>query len=460
MQVTVTDMGLAREARARRQAALLSTHACLLLCLTMNIAGPLKQSPLIQASFEALLRQVTDLLKAAGLPVLHQECLTPHTGPEAYLVVSAPALHLKRLAVQLEDRDRLGRLMDLDVLEPSGNKLSRGDLQLPQRSCLICGQPGRACAAGRVHSAEALYEEACRIMRHSLLEQGIAQIANVAVKALLWELSASPKPGLVDRHNNGAHQDMNFFTFLDSATALQPYFARAARLGASRGMNADAFFALRAEGMLAEGEMLRATRGVNTHKGAIFTLGILCAAAGHLLVGDQPFSKEALSSAAISLTADSLIKERKNLQVPKTYGERRMQHGLSGARAEAAAGFPSVMETGFMALDRAFKNSDDADKACLEALYAIMQVTEDTVLLRRAEERGCQNELASLLESLKSDNRPSPEQLDARFNALGLSPGGSADLLAASLFVLNLLKLQLPPLGVLIESTSLQQQVE
>jgi len=113
-------------------------------------------------------------------------------------------------------------------------------------------------------------------------------VGNLALTATLYEVSAAPKPGLVDPFSRGAHSDMDYFTFLASAAALAPFFVDFARIGAEFAGESPGLLAeLRKLGIEAEKSMYAATQGINTHKGLIFSMGLACAAAGKLLVSDR-----------------------------------------------------------------------------------------------------------------------------------------------------------------------------
>ena len=432
----VLGMMRARDERAARQAALLKEFGRPLVSFTMNIAGPEKTNALIEKAFRLAVRRLKDALAASGIRLVHGEMHMKPSGPEGFFCVDGGVEAVKRLCVALEERDKLGRLLDLDVLDRGGGKLSREQLELPARGCVICGKTGSYCAASRAHSAETLFEEAMGRIAAALDAEADEAIAALAARALLTELAVTPKPGLVDRNNNGAHRDMDCHTFMASAAALQPYFSACARLGRELGAGEECFQQLRLEGMLAEGKMLRANGGVNTHKGAIFTLGILAAAAGHLVKQGLAPSPENLSAAAIAMTATALEQERAALSAARTYGEALMRGRLSGARAEAAAGFPTVMGHGLPALDGALGQGLTRDEAGARALLVIMLKAEDTVLLRRAGEQGAREALARVKAALVGGARPRDLlELDQYFISEGLSPGGSADLLAAVFFV-------------------------
>ena len=137
------------------------------------------------------------------------------------------------------------------------------------------------CGSRRAHSVEALQAATASLLAQITQTELIGLLAQ---KALILEVCCTPKPGLVDRRNSGSHRDMDIFTFAASTAALQPYFAACARIGIeTAGECAQTTFErLRLPGRMAEGVMLDATQGVNTHRGAIFSIGILCAAAGRL----------------------------------------------------------------------------------------------------------------------------------------------------------------------------------
>ena len=157
---------------------------------------------------------------------------------------------------------------DIDVLGPDSVPLSRSVLGLPPRSCLICGENAKVCARNRTHSMELVRWRTAQILNDYFKEQSADQAAAAAVRALLYEVSATPKPGLVDRNNSGSHQDMDFFTFVDSSSALIPWFRDFFSIGWEHGdETGDRLFErLRFAGQNAEAKMFSATGGVNTHK--------------------------------------------------------------------------------------------------------------------------------------------------------------------------------------------------
>src|SRR3954471_24263470 len=164
-------------------------------------------------------------------------------------------------------------------------------------------------------------------------------IGRAAVRALYTELALSPKPGLVSPLDSGAHDDMDMTTFMRSLFALRGYFCTIAAAGAS---GAD-FAELQALGLRAERRMLAATCGINTHRGAIFSLGLLAAAAGWLGAEGRSIAGDALGRCIARRWGAAIA--RAGEQASTSHGtEPVRRYGARGAREEAAAGFPLLFD--------------------------------------------------------------------------------------------------------------------
>lgn len=265
-----------------------------------------------------------------------------------------------------------------------------------------------------------------------------------ALSALLREAAASPKPGLVDRFNNGAHRDMDFYTFLDSAAAIAPYFGRMAEAGARSGAEAETLLSvLRPIGIEAEQAMFRATGGVNTHKGAVFSLGVLSAAAGFVLAASDSRRAEEVLSAASQIAAPAIQDLRRLSDAPATNGERLyLEHKIPGIRGEAAAGFPGVRDHALPLLRRLRREETHGEnEQLLQVLLTLMAQISDTNLLSRGGEEGLRFAQKEARRILALGGALTPEGMDALYGLdrvfirRNLSPGGCADLLAASVFL-------------------------
>ena len=409
-KITLEQMLLARDRRASRQAALLSRYGRPVISFTMNIAGPVKDSPLIRYAFRSGLRQ----LEALPCAQLCREVIFEPTGPEALLVYETQdARLLKAFCIRLESEGEAGRLFDLDVLDANGEKLSRET----GRTCLVCGGPVSVCSRSRAHGLEAITARTGAILEAFAAET----LGEMAENALLAEVHFTPKPGLVDEANNGAHRDMDVPLFERSAHALRPCFEDFVRLGIQGASPA----ALQQAGVRAEQAMFAATGGVNTHKGAIYSGALLLHAAGRLLSGEEEGDLcELAAQTAAAIPAPT-----------GTHGAA-VRACCGGIRTEAVSGYPTAQ-----AVLRQLRQSGP-----LDALLLSMSRLDDSTLWHRGGAEGAQlvrSRAADILAAPASEREARTRRLDAELIERNLSPGGSADLLAMAFF----LEKALPLLG-------------
>ena len=440
--VTLEQMLEARERRARRQRELLGQYALPLVSFSMNIAGPVKNSPLIRRGFAAGERMLEEHLALSGCPPVFREVSDTDTGCEGLYVVGMDPAALKKLTCAIEEHSPLGRLFDMDVIAPDGRKLERA----APRRCLLCGRPAASCARSRAHSVEELRAATEALLTGSLRALDIETAAGLAVRALLYEVAVTPKPGLVDRANSGSHTDMDFYTFLTSASGLWPYFADCVRTGMQTAEQSapETLAALRFPGMQAECAMRRATGNVNTHKGAIYSMGLVCGALGRLGRAQWREPERVLQEAA-AMAAGTVEKELRGAGTGTagTPGERFFAlYGVTGVRGEAENGFPSVLHHGLPVLEEGLARGMSPDEAGCAALLSIIVSTADTNLISRGGIDGQRRASAELRDLLRTDPYPdkaAAEALDRAYIAQNLSPGGGADLLALC-FLLHFLR--------------------
>ncbi len=455
-EVTLEQILLAREARAALQQKLLNTYRCPLVSFTMNIAGPVKTSPLIERAFETGLSELAKHLPDEKILFCHKTMEI--TGYEAMLSVDIEAVTLKKICTDIEDAAPLGRLFDMDVLDSDGHKLDRDIVKGGPRNCLVCGAPGRGCAARRLHSVSELQAVTHSIIKKHFAAADAEHIATRAVQSLKDEVYTTPKPGLVDRRNSGSHVDMNLELFLLSADALKPYFAECVKIGQECCLSPapETFPRLRQAGSKAEQTMFLATGGVNTHKGAIYTLGILCGALGRLWTPGKP----------IASSLDTLLEEcahmvsthaKADLEAFKTLkrtgavntspseitagGRLYLEYGLTGIRGEVAAGLPSVANIALPVYKKALQDGLHPMNAGAVTLLHLIAWVNDTNLYHRGGPEGAAFAADAARALLKNATYPSTKQLedlDDAFIARNLSPGGCADLLAVTYFLHNL----------------------
>lgn len=257
------------------------------------------------------------------------------------------------------------------------------------------------------------------------------RLADLAVDALIDEADLSPKPALVDRRGNGAHTDLHLGLMHASALALWPAFKEMAEAALDIGeVGLPLREAIGRIGREGEQAMLVTTNGVNTHRGAIWALGLLVTAAAL-----QPKSI-ALCAARLALLDDRYAS--KSLSHGAQVAQR---YGAHGAREEAQLGFPSVLQRGLPQLHKSRANGHGEQNARLDALLAIMTELADTCVLYRAGEPGLhamQSGAQAVLDaggSASLSGRRRLHELDQQLIALNASPGGAADLLAATLLL-------------------------
>ena len=265
-------------------------------------------------------------------------------------------------------------------------------------------------------------------------------LAHDAVQALHDELAAYPKPGLVSLVDSGSHDDMDHALMARSAEALrQPFVELAAAGRQARGFDE----ALKPLGIAAERRMMAATGGINTHRGAIFCLGLVVAAIAR--------AEEQAAAATTATTVRAVLLGTWGAALAghasadgasdSHGGLVRRTLGRDGARREAAAGFPGVFEVALPAYRAALGDGLDANAARVHTLFALMATVDDTTVLYRGGADGdafVREEARRFLADggcRRAGWQPAAEEIHRQFVARRLSPGGCADLLAATLLV-------------------------
>jgi triphosphoribosyl-dephospho-CoA synthase len=265
-------------------------------------------------------------------------------------------------------------------------------------------------------------------------------VADAAKSALLDELETWPKPGLVSHMDSGSHTDMDASTLRASAAAIAPFYYQLTVAGAA----GSSMHNLREIGLEAERAMLAATGGVNTHRGAIFGLGLLCAAAGATW-SQTPRSRSGWCAEALGAT----VRRRWGYAIRSgpiplhSHGTNALlKFGAGGARAQAAAGFPHAIEVGLPALRLGRRLApNDPEAARVQGFFAILASMEDTNLLHRGGVVGLHYAQEAAMCFLRQGGVKQADwceraiSVHRAFVVRRLSPGGCADLLAITLFL-------------------------
>ena len=435
-EVSLSEILDAREMRAKLQKKLSEKYHSTLISFTMNIAGPVKNSPLITRAFSIGVSELEAYLPEDKILYSQIESENP-TGPFAIYAVNEDAYRVKKICVGIEEKTALGRLFDIDVIDKNLKKLNRDS----ERGCIVCNASGRACAAGRLHPVSEIQGVMRRIMTDGVFRRDAERIASLAVQALIKEVKTTPKPGLVDLRNNGSHPDMSVEIFEKSAVSLEGYFLESIETGRKYADETyDKLFSeLRRAGILAEKNMYDVTGGVNTHKGAIFSFGILCGGIGRLWTPECPVADSCKIFDTAAKIARIALESDLASPVGTTAGERMfIKHGVAGIRGEAASGFPSVSKLALPIYQSLLGCGLSDNHSGVITLLNLIASIDDTTLYKRGGMAGLSfaKEYAGRL--IKENPQPEinqVEDMDDEFIKRNLSAGGAADLLAVTYFI-------------------------
>ncbi|MCL2323126.1 MAG: triphosphoribosyl-dephospho-CoA synthase [Oscillospiraceae bacterium] len=265
------------------------------------------------------------------------------------------------------------------------------------------------------------------------------KISSLAIKSLIYEFNHFPSLGLVCASSNGSHDDMDVFTFIDSTSSLIKPFILCAEAGFKRNSLEALFKEIREIGILGEKDMFISTKGVNTHKGTLFILGILCAATTRCLYENRDFLYirsivKSMTKDLSKLELELLNKDKKDL----THGEEIYnKYRIKGIREEAERGFPIIFES---ALDAYSKSKSKNDRLVYTLISIIKHCTDTNIIYRCGIDclLDVQNKAKRIIKAYDvSDElyKKSVEEFNNYLIENKISPGGSADILSATIFL-------------------------
>lgn len=250
-------------------------------------------------------------------------------------------------------------------------------------------------------------------------------IADLAEGSLRQELDTTPKPGLVDKQDNGAHKDMDYALMSASISALRPYLTRIAVRSVAE-VNADEIMSI---GIEAEAAMLKATGGVNTHKGALFCIGLSIAAASFL----------ACSTGTVEADSFRELVSRTASRIPSaqsTHGaEAKRNFKVGGALENAREAYPEL----FTAWLPYYRSLEGDPYRCHKTLLYIMTILDDTNVLHRRGAEGLAHTKSEAARLLKDFSMSGLSSLNYDFIRENISPGGSADMLSLTMFIKSII---------------------
>lgn len=454
----ISDILDDKEARWRAAVDLARRLSRPVILGTVVTPGPHKSGAAAGLVFSELVAALSDRTDECKWLVHHSETRSGASGPSIIMIASeSDPRAVKAQMVEVEQTHPLGRLFDLDVYDCEGRPISRQDLGIAPRRCLVCGGKVEECRRTGSHTLAELWAK-IEQMLVGMRRQAVVTVAEKAVYATLLEIACRPSPGLVNPHGAGSHADMNYLTFLASSSALAPRYDVLAQTGADfDGGPAQLLDVLRPHGIQAEAAMFRSTGGVNTQKGLVFSMGLAVGAAGYVLrTSLRPGAAEVRSTmiraaARLEDEFEGLAGGAGGERTPASGGERAYTlYGAAGIRGEAASGYPSVFDYALPTFTSLMDAGYSVNDCLVGALISLFAVVEDTTVLARHGAQGLRDVQSQAIRALRLGSvrtalgRDKIRDMEALFAARRLNPGGCADLLAVAVFF-YLLERHIPP---------------
>jgi triphosphoribosyl-dephospho-CoA synthase len=408
-----------------QQACALGARATVLV--SVNAAGPDKSFPGLASLLEWASATLTGGLPGVGDLVQGADPL----GPYAAFLTSGEPTDVKLAAIELEESQPAGRLLDIDVYGADGQLVDRASLGRGPRKCLVCAEPAVDCMRLQRHDAATLVEAARDLLAslpHRTHGHGFEPriLARHLCSGAMSELRLTPKPGLVDRLDNGSHPDLTFEAMATSVNLLPIYFEDLIALHRA-GQGLDVCIQA---GRRAEDRMFRAI-GANAHRGFIFLGGLVLLAACE--------SRDGLREAATRIATEFFAGRQTRRQ--RTAGSGSSPRGpmdrASGIEAETLAGLPSVFDVGLPAFSRRLDATGDFVLAAHDLMARLMRHADDTTALRRSGPAGLRRlrrDGARLQRAIETgvDYLPLVKRWNEEYRKIGLTMGGVADLMAVT----------------------------
>lgn len=415
------------------------------ISLTLNIPGYPKSNEIITNFFELTLESLKIFLSANRISINYEINIIDGAGNFFIAKLESSNTDLKaikKLTESFEEKHELGRLIDVDIFDINNMPVSSGK----QKACFICvDKSALECMREQNHTFEELriliFEKINYFCSKNRKHKIINKLSENATKALLYEISLTPKPGLVDFENCGSHTDMDFQMFLNSTSALSIFWKEFSTLGIN--YQKDLKYALpeiREIGLRAEIAMFESTNGVNTQKGLIFLLGLSVFSSGYILQNNNSVNENSIQETIKSIARNLIKNELDVSTTSSTHGtEVFKKYGLkgAGARYQAQFGFPIIFDEILPFLlvnlnNKTLLNKIETDKILTEALVLIIKNLDDTNVMYR---KGI--EVAEELKTMAGDVLKGKQTYNSLCDFCldkNISPGGAADMLAISLF--------------------------
>jgi len=413
--------------------------------LSLNIPGFPKTNKNVSLFFKFVLKELKIYLLANRIIIDEKSEVTQEDASGNYFISSVSSCETNVLGIKntteiFEEKHDLGRFIDVDIVDEDGNYVSSNKLKI----CYFCEEkPAIVCMREKNHSYLELrtfiFDKIGNFLKEKRKKYIIEQLSSIALKSILYEVSLSPKPGLVDFNNSGSHKDMDYYTFLNSSSSLVPFFRKFAEIGYDFQDNfSKALPIIRNIGIQAEQEMFKATNNVNTQKGIIFLMGISLFSASYIFSDKNNFNIVSFQN-IVQLICKNLVRnELQNNLDYKTHGEicfKKFGEKGAGVRFEVENAFPTVFSFALPVLENNLieNKKEIIDFSLRKTLLAIISENNDSnILYRKGEE--ILDKLKILAKRALINDEKFKDICEFCTNE-NISPGGSADLLAITVFI-------------------------
>jgi holo-ACP synthase/triphosphoribosyl-dephospho-CoA synthase len=368
-------------------------------------------------------------------------------GLVCHLLFRADFVSIKKLMIDIEEKHILGRCVDIDVYTYKNDKMigiSRSDLYKAPRKCFICDLDAKICSRAQTHSIDEIKKYFDELYnrykkKQEFIEDTSYNISQLALKAMISEVSTFPSFGLVSPISDGSHKDMNYYTFLNSSIAITPYLKEMAKFSYTYKSPKYIFDVIRNIGLECEEKMLEATNNVNTHKGMIFLMGICISATMKAIYEDKNFYD---IKDIIKVMTKDILDDFKDLNLKKelTHGEKLyLDYGFTGIRGQVKDGLAVVFDN----IIKEYEDTTlDGNNLYTQILIHLMSIVEDSTVVYRQDIQTLRKVQSDAKDLLKIGGVNTPEgksrikKLEKEYIQKNISPGGCADLLAVSIFLL------------------------
>lgn len=405
----------AREERANHITKLMKEYDDFsIVVLKKNVAG-IDKNPahmmFVCAFFDQLIKETF------STKVMYFEKRGSLDGDYCIYIINETGNLIKEKTIELEERNALGRLVDIDVYYKK--PISRQDLECEMRKCLICENYAHLCTRNQTHSIEEIHQKTFEIASEFLVDY----LLNTTIKAIYGELEVYPKFGLVSHRDSGCHKDMDYETFIKSTFAIKRYIEKYIREGINKTPNPQR---LKEIGLKAESRMFKATKNVNTHKGLVFLLGIFLPAFSETIINNEnkDYLVQRIKKISQAIIGDYF--ETINKKETLSHGDKIfLDYGLKGVRGEALKGLEIILDSP--------SGNNDEDTSFHNYLIYFMSKLDDTTIIHKTDMetlRQVQEDMNQIIENGGyRKNLKEVYNLSDQYKEKNISPGGSADML-------------------------------